>query len=223
MDMEQRQKAILQQMREDAGRNGYHLCPEQDMLQDLIAGLAANEERYGYGSCPCRLASGVRTNDSDIICPCEYRDVDCNELGTCYCGLFVSREVSENPEKLGSIPERRPQEIVDAAMEAKRELEREAETGGEAETGAKPSTRADAGGGGTARAGERSAEPPGKETAARRTGKPAAGATLSSRVPVWRCEVCGYLAARDSPPPVCPICKAKANRFERFDLDVVHG
>jgi ferredoxin-thioredoxin reductase catalytic chain len=34
--------------------------------------------------------------------------------------------------------------------------------------------------------------------------------------PVWRCRVCGYLCARDSPPEVCPICKASKDRFERF-------
>jgi len=35
-------------------------------------------------------------------------------------------------------------------------------------------------------------------------------------MPVWRCRVCGYLCARDDPPGVCPICKAKRDRFERF-------
>jgi ferredoxin-thioredoxin reductase catalytic subunit len=34
--------------------------------------------------------------------------------------------------------------------------------------------------------------------------------------PVWRCKVCGYLCARDGPPEVCPICKAKKDRFEKF-------
>lgn len=34
--------------------------------------------------------------------------------------------------------------------------------------------------------------------------------------PVWRCRVCGYLCARDEPPGICPICKAKKDRFERF-------
>ena len=34
--------------------------------------------------------------------------------------------------------------------------------------------------------------------------------------PVWRCKVCGYLAARDEPPGKCPICKASKDRFERF-------
>ena len=34
--------------------------------------------------------------------------------------------------------------------------------------------------------------------------------------PVWRCKVCGYLCGRDKPPGVCPICKAKKERFEKF-------
>jgi len=34
--------------------------------------------------------------------------------------------------------------------------------------------------------------------------------------PVWRCKVCGYLAAREEPPGVCPICKVTKDRFERF-------
>jgi ferredoxin-thioredoxin reductase catalytic subunit len=35
-------------------------------------------------------------------------------------------------------------------------------------------------------------------------------------MPIWRCRVCGYLCARESAPGVCPICKAKKERFERF-------
>jgi ferredoxin-thioredoxin reductase catalytic subunit len=34
--------------------------------------------------------------------------------------------------------------------------------------------------------------------------------------PIWRCKVCGYLCGRDEPPGVCPICKAKKERFEKF-------
>ena len=34
--------------------------------------------------------------------------------------------------------------------------------------------------------------------------------------PVWRCRVCGYLCAREKPPGICPVCKAKQDRFERF-------
>ncbi len=43
-----------------------------------------------------------------------------------------------------------------------------------------------------------------------------ANAISSLSLPVWRCEVCGYLCARETPPEVCPICKAQKERFERF-------
>lgn len=48
--------------------------------------------------------------------------------------------------------------------------------------------------------------------------KPGVSGTLNKELtyPVWRCKVCGYLCARDNPPGVCPVCKAKADRFERF-------
>lgn len=40
--------------------------------------------------------------------------------------------------------------------------------------------------------------------------------STSLSVPVWRCLVCGYLCGRGEPPEVCPICKARKERFERF-------
>jgi ferredoxin-thioredoxin reductase catalytic subunit len=46
--------------------------------------------------------------------------------------------------------------------------------------------------------------------------KSASGNISSLPLPVWRCTVCGYLCARESPPDICPICKAKKERFERF-------
>jgi len=37
-------------------------------------------------------------------------------------------------------------------------------------------------------------------------------------IKVWRCTVCGYLCARSEAPPICPICRAKKERFEKFKL-----
>ena len=55
---------------------------------------------------------------------------------------------------------------------------------------------------------------PEKRKKMKETGKRPSAASLP--LPVWRCRVCGYLCARDEPPGVCPICKAKKERFERF-------
>ena len=111
-------QAIVEQMKRNAKENGYYLCPDEQLFNDLINGLATNTNRYGYGSCPCRVASGVKKYDVDIICPCEYRNADVDEFGMCYCGLFVNEQIKNNPSQLRSIPERRPQEIMNATYAA---------------------------------------------------------------------------------------------------------
>ena len=92
----------------DARTFGYYLIPDPDLLQAFFEGLKVNEERYGYPSCPCRLASGRFELDRDIICPCDYRDPDVAEFGACYCRLYVSKEVYEGKKELPTVPERRP-------------------------------------------------------------------------------------------------------------------
>ena len=83
---------------------------DSGLVNDLLNSLLINKERYGYMSCPCRLAIGEREKDKDIICPCEYRDEDVREFGSCYCALYVSKEWNEGKVKAGVVPERRPPE-----------------------------------------------------------------------------------------------------------------
>jgi len=99
---------VRRKVEADARTHGYYLNPDPDTLRNLLQGLKENEERYGYQSCPCRLASGVLEFDRDIICPCDYRDPDVAEYGTCYCSLFVRKDVYEGKTPLNPIPERRP-------------------------------------------------------------------------------------------------------------------
>ena len=147
----------------EAESGGYHLNPDTGFTKELIAGLLVNEKRYGYWACPCRLASGKKDEDLDIICPCYYRDPDLLDYDACYCALYVSSAALRGEKKGASIPERRP--------------------------------------------------PPEQRKQEKRINTRISG-ELS--FPVWRCGVCGYLCARDKPPEVCPVCKAKQERFILF-------
>lgn len=158
-DITRRYKDLLR----DAESGGYHINPDMEFTAGLVEGLLVNAERYGYEACPCRLATGEKSDDLDIICPCDYRDADLSESGACYCGLYLSSDTITSGKPAPVIPERRP--------------------------------------------------------GPRERNKAAPDATHTLRglpYPVWRCKVCGYLAARTNPPQVCPICKAKADRFEIF-------
>lgn len=101
---------VLKRAESDARTYGYHLNPDPVFLRDLLEGLKSNEERYGYPSCPCRLASGKLEFDRDIICPCDYRDPDVKDFGYCYCGLYVRQDVFEGKLPVTPILERRPAE-----------------------------------------------------------------------------------------------------------------
>jgi ferredoxin-thioredoxin reductase catalytic subunit len=103
-------ESVRRRAESDARSRGYYLNPNEDFLKDLIEGLKHNEELYGYPSCPCRLATGKYDFDRDIICPCDYRDPDVEELGACYCALYVRKDIFEGKTSLQPVPERRPRE-----------------------------------------------------------------------------------------------------------------
>jgi len=158
---------LYERLNREAEEGGYHLNPDVEFTKDLVNGLLINEKRYGYWACPCRLATGDKFEDLDIICPCDYRDADVLEYDGCYCALYVSTAALRGEKPIQSIPERRPSNREDRAQIKKKFVN----------SSVFPSN-------------------------------------LSK--PVWRCKVCGYLCARDNPPEICPVCKAKKDRFERF-------
>ncbi|PXF57989.1 MAG: ferredoxin:thioredoxin reductase [Deltaproteobacteria bacterium] len=91
---------------------GYYFNRGKERVFDLLDALLVNKKRYGYMSCPCRLAFGERDLDKDILCPCVYRNPDVEEYGSCYCNLYVSKAWSEDKVPHVHIPERRPQEKI---------------------------------------------------------------------------------------------------------------
>jgi ferredoxin-thioredoxin reductase catalytic subunit len=75
---------LYEKLKKEAEAYGYHLNPDVEFTKELVQGILANQKRYGYWNCPCRLASGNKEEDLDIICPCDYRDQDVIEYDTCF-------------------------------------------------------------------------------------------------------------------------------------------
>jgi ferredoxin-thioredoxin reductase catalytic subunit/rubredoxin len=155
---------LYEKLKKDAEAAGYNLNPDVGFTKALVRGLIVNNERYGYQSCPCRLSVGDIEKDRDIICPCDYRDADLNDYGSCYCGLYVDEDIVKGKKEPKSIPERRS--LQDSTVKSSKKV---------------------------------------KDLS-----------KLDLKLPVWRCRVCGYLCGRENPPNICPVCKAKKDRFERF-------
>ena len=89
---------------------GYYFNKDNERTFELLEALLHNKERYGYMGCPCRLLSGDRAKDRDILCPCVYSVPDIEAYGSCYCNLYVSKEWNEGKIPREYVPERRPPE-----------------------------------------------------------------------------------------------------------------
>jgi ferredoxin-thioredoxin reductase catalytic chain len=89
---------------------GYFFNKDRKRVMQLLEGLLVNKDRYGYMSCPCRLAADDARWDKDIICPCVYREPDVAAYGTCYCNLYVTPDWNDGRMPHEYVPERRPLE-----------------------------------------------------------------------------------------------------------------
>lgn len=103
-------KTLYETLKASQEPKGYFFNKDQDRVMDLMEALLINKDRYGYLCCPCRLASGDRKLDKDIICPCAYRAPDVEEYGSCYCNLYVSKAWNNKEIPHEYVPERRPPE-----------------------------------------------------------------------------------------------------------------
>ena len=103
---------LFEMLRKVQEPQGYYFNVDRERTLELLEALIHNKERYGYMACPCRLASGDRDNDKDIICPCVYRTPDVDEYGACYCNLYVSADWNAGKIPHDFVPERRPPEKI---------------------------------------------------------------------------------------------------------------
>lgn len=101
---------LLEHFRKSGEADGFYLHADPEHVLEIAENLLETKNRYGYLSCPCRLSSGVRTEDADIICPCEYREADVQEFGACYCHLFVDAAHKDDPNFFPEMDDRRPPE-----------------------------------------------------------------------------------------------------------------
>ncbi|HDQ40663.1 MAG TPA: ferredoxin:thioredoxin reductase [Desulfonatronum sp.] len=99
---------LMETLRKSQEPKGYFFNKDREMVLALMESLLTNKNRYGYMACPCRLASGNRELDKDIICPCVYREEDVRRYGSCFCGLYVSKDWNEEKIPHEYVPERRP-------------------------------------------------------------------------------------------------------------------
>lgn len=74
----------------------FMLNPDKKFVDMLLDGIIRNREKYGLGYCPCRVLSGDKKKDLELVCPCNFfvhsTWVDPKDgRSRCWCGLFIKR------------------------------------------------------------------------------------------------------------------------------------
>lgn len=187
---------FYEDLKKEIERSGYHFNEDTKFVKELLEGILTNRERYGYDACPCRLAIGIKERDLDLICPCDYRDMDLDEYGACFCALYVTKETIATGEEVKSIPDRRLETLKQAGNIKY------------------PVWRCEVCGYTTARNKAPESCPTCYVDREQFFEVEDPENDLSS--PTWRCKVCGCLISEDEAPDKCPVCFVEKERFEKY-------
>lgn len=89
------EKEILSFLQEYAKKSGFILNSDKKQLNFIIKGLKADEDKYGFRFCTCRVATGNFDKDRLIICPCIYHKQEIVNQSHCFCKLFFIKDNKE--------------------------------------------------------------------------------------------------------------------------------
>ena len=71
-----------------ADNSAYELNNDPVVVRNIIRGIARNWVKYGLPYCPCKDISGVREQDSHLVCPCKDHHDEIATQDSCCCGLY---------------------------------------------------------------------------------------------------------------------------------------
>ncbi len=87
--MEKQEKELLKKSEDYAKKVGIKLNSDRKIVRGVIKGLLKNKQKHGEDYCPCRVVTGNKNKDKEIICPCVFHLSEIKEKGKCLCWLFV--------------------------------------------------------------------------------------------------------------------------------------
>jgi len=66
-----------------------NLNPNEKIVDNILKRMLIIKEQKGETYCPCRVVSGNKNKDKEIICPCVFHRGEIELQGHCHCNLFV--------------------------------------------------------------------------------------------------------------------------------------
>ncbi len=74
-------------------KSEFRLWDDPESVKTLSEGVLENDRNKGLKYCPCRITTGDKEKDLNLVCPCNFKiQKTWKEDGECWCGLFVRRK-----------------------------------------------------------------------------------------------------------------------------------
>jgi len=89
--MKEAEKRILKISQDYAKKAGFRMNKDKKQLGLILKGLKANDDKFGFRYCPCRIVTGNFDKDRLIICPCIYHKKEIADMGHCLCRFFYDK------------------------------------------------------------------------------------------------------------------------------------
>ena len=85
-------KELRREAEKYAQKAGIKLNPDKKIVEGVIKGLLKNKKAKGKLYCPCRIITGDKEKDKEIICPCVFHKKEIELEEHCKCFLFVAKK-----------------------------------------------------------------------------------------------------------------------------------
>ncbi|MEM4270681.1 MAG: ferredoxin-thioredoxin reductase catalytic domain-containing protein [Candidatus Pacearchaeota archaeon] len=89
--MEKEAEKLKQKLQKYADSKNLKLNDDEKVTENIILALLRNKKFKGDIYCPCRVITGDKNKDKDIVCPCVFHRGEIELQGHCKCNLFFSK------------------------------------------------------------------------------------------------------------------------------------
>jgi ferredoxin-thioredoxin reductase catalytic subunit len=86
------EEKLIKSAEEYANKVGIKLNTDQTVVKGIAKGLIMRKYKAGDIYCPCRVVTGNKEKDKEIVCPCVFHRGEIELQGICKCKFFVKKE-----------------------------------------------------------------------------------------------------------------------------------
>lgn len=92
LDESEHVEEIRKRIEEFLKDKSYSFNPDPDIVNSILKAMTKRYIKHGKDYCPCRVVTGDKEKDEQIVCPCVFHQREVEDDGHCHCMLFTRQQ-----------------------------------------------------------------------------------------------------------------------------------